>query len=82
MNRASWHQTAVLYAVRGLEGGLSDVWTLHTKGSIHFDEKTAYVQWRDQPRRDHAYLVEKLPPNQVARMIETLMLHLPKEAHE
>ena len=82
MNRASWDQTAVLYAVRGLEGGLGDVWTLHTGGSIHFDEKTAYVQWRDRPRRDHAYLVEKMPPNQVARTIETLMLHLPKESHE
>lgn len=81
-NRASWDQTAVLYAVRGLEGGLSDVWKLHSKGSIHYDEKTAYVQWRDQPQRDHAYLVEKMPPEQVARMIETLMLHLPTESHE
>jgi len=77
-NRASWDQTAVLYAVRGLEGGLNDVWDLHTEGSIHFDAKTAYVQWRDQPQRDHAYLVEKMPPKQVARMIEALMLHLPK----
>ncbi len=81
-NRASWDQTAVLYAVRGLEGGLSDVWKLHNKGSIHFDQETAYVQWRDQPQRDHAYLVEKMPPDQVARMIEMLMLHLPEEAHE
>jgi len=79
-NRASWDQTAVLYAVRGLDGGLKDVWDLRTKGSVHFDEKTAYVTWRDRPQRDHAYLVEKMPPKQVARMIETLMLHEPAKA--
>ncbi len=77
-NRASWDQTAVLYAVRGLEGGLKNVWDLRTKGSMHFNARNAYVEWRDQPQRDHAYLVEKMPPEQVARMIEALMLHLPK----
>ncbi len=76
-NRASWDQTAVLYAVRGLKGGLKDVWDLQTNGSIHFDAKNAYVEWRDQPQRDHAYLVEKMPPEQVARIIEALMRHLP-----
>jgi hypothetical protein len=76
-NRASWDQTAALYAVRGLEGGLSNVWGLHTSGSIHFDPQTAYVTWREEPQRDQAYLVEKMPPEQVARMIESLMLHLP-----
>lgn len=76
-NRASWDQTAVLYAVRGLKGGLKDVWDLHTRGSIGFDAKTAYVTWRKEGQRDHAYLVEKMPPKQVARMIEGLMLHLP-----
>ncbi|NQT13493.1 MAG: nucleoside hydrolase [Planctomycetes bacterium] len=81
-NRASWDQTAVLYAVRGLEGGLKDVWDLRTKGSMHFDASTAYVEWRDQPQRDHAYLVEKMPPDQVARMIETLMLHLPTDSEK
>ena len=68
--------------IRGLDGGLRDLWTLHTKGSIHSDEKTAYVQWRDQPQRDHAYLVEKMPPEQVARMIEALMLHVPSHSND
>ena len=76
-NRASWDQTAVLYAVRGLSGGLKHVWDLRTRGSIDFDAKTAYVNWREEGQRDHAYLVEKMPPNQVARTIEGLMRHLP-----
>ena len=76
-NRASWDQTAVLYAARGLDGGLQDVWDLRTQGSVHLDEKTAFVQWRDGPQRDHAYLVEKMPPEQVAAMIESLMAHVP-----
>ena len=33
-NRSSWDQTAVLYAVRGLDGHLGDVWDVHTGGSI------------------------------------------------
>lgn len=45
-----------------LEGGLKDVWALRTKGSMHFDARTAYVERRDRPQRDHAYLVEKMPP--------------------
>jgi len=77
-DRASWDQTAVLFAVRGLEGGLKDVWDLHTKGSIHFDEETAYVRWRNQPERNQDYLTEKMPAEQVADMIESLMMHLPK----
>ena len=79
-NRASWDQTAVLYAVRGLSGGLKHVWDLHAKGSIDFDAKTAYVKWRGEAQRGHAYLVEKMPPKQVARLIEDLMLHLPSGA--
>jgi hypothetical protein len=31
-NRQSWDQTAVLYAVRGLDGGLADYWDVQSKG--------------------------------------------------
>lgn len=34
-NRASWDQTAVLYAVRGFNGGLKEVWDLRANGSVH-----------------------------------------------
>ena len=76
-HRASWDQTAVLYAVRGLDGGLAHIWDLHTTGSIGFDPRTAYVTWPSDGTADHAYLVEKMPPKQVARIIEDLMLHIP-----
>lgn len=76
-NRASWDQTAVLYAVRGLNGGLKELWGLHRGGSIVFDPVTAQVSWRDIPQRDHTYLVERMPVARVSRMIEDLMLHIP-----
>jgi hypothetical protein len=79
-NRASWDQTALLFAVRGLDGGLQQVWDLRASGSVHFDPETSMVTWRDQPKRRQAYLIEKMPPEQVARMIETLMMHVPSAA--
>ncbi len=75
-NRQSWDQTAVLYAVRGLDGGLSDTWDLHTDGHMHLSPN-ARNQWRDRPDKPHAHLVQKMDPEQVAREIEELMLHQP-----
>ncbi|MFP4057403.1 MAG: nucleoside hydrolase [Candidatus Brocadiia bacterium] len=76
-DRQSWDQTAVLYAVRGLDGGLEDYWDLHTDGHMHLFPD-ARNEWRASPDRPHAYLVEKMAPRQIAREIEHLMLHQPK----
>jgi len=78
-DRQSWDQTAVLYAVRGLDGGMSDVWDLHTTGHLHVHPDGSNV-WRDAPDREHAYLVRKAPPEAVADLIETLMLQPPRDA--
>ncbi len=78
-NRSSWDQTAVLYAVRGLDGGLADVWDLHTGGSIAMSPDGSNG-WNDQPDRGHSYLVRKLPSEKVAEMIEQLMEQPPKRA--
>ncbi|MFW6164192.1 MAG: nucleoside hydrolase [Planctomycetota bacterium] len=77
----SWDQTAVLYAVRGTRGGLEAVWDLHREGRCHVfpDGRNA---WRPEPDRPHAYLVEKMPPAQVARRIEALMLYQPTKLGE
>ncbi|UCG57199.1 MAG: nucleoside hydrolase [Phycisphaerales bacterium] len=69
----SWDQTAVLYAVRGLRG----YWSEHTTGCnyIHDDGRN---EWKLAPNKDHSYLVEKMGPNEVARVIEDLLLQSPK----
>ena len=62
-DRQSWDQTAVLYAVRGLGGGLDDFWDLDGSN-----------EWHSSPDKNHAYLVEKMLPEEVAIYIEELML--------
>ena len=74
--RESWDQTAVLYAVRGLDGGLADYWDLETKGYLHVNDDGSN-QWRNSPNNAHSYLVRKLDPNKIAAEIEALMLHQP-----
>lgn len=75
-DRQSWDQTAVLYAARGLDGGLADFWELHTKGYLQVNQDGSDV-WQESPDKDQSYLVEKMPPEKVAAVIEALMLHLP-----
>jgi len=77
-HRESWDQTAVLYAVRGLDGGLADYWDVATKGHLHVNPDGSN-QWRTSPDRDHAYLVKKMDPKKIAAVIEELMLQQPGE---
>jgi inosine-uridine nucleoside N-ribohydrolase len=65
---SSFDQTAVLYAVRGLGGYWDAVTTGHNV--IHEDGTN---RWEPSPDRDHAYLVEKMPREALARIIEDLM---------
>lgn len=75
-DRQSWDQTAVLYAVRGLDGGLADYWDLNTEGCLHVNPDGSNV-WRSSSEEDHAYLVRKMDPKRIADVIEALMLHPP-----
>lgn len=79
-DRASWDQTAVLYAVRGLDGGLSHLWTLRRQGRIRVDDNGGNT-W-DEDAEDgpaQAYLQQKANPAEVAALIEKLMLAAPKK---
>jgi len=76
-NRESWDQTAALYAVRGLDGGLAAFWDLKTTGTCHV-EPDGTTEWRDAPDKDHAHLIEKKPPEEVAAAVEALMVAPPK----
>jgi hypothetical protein len=75
-HRQSWDQTAVLFAVRGLDGGLADYWDLVTEGHLQVNDDGSNV-WRGSPDRDHSYLFEKMDPKKIAAMIEELMLRPP-----
>lgn len=78
-HRQSWDQTAVLYAVRGLDGRLADYWNVRTNGCLHVNEDGSNV-WRESPEKSHSYLVRKMAPEKIAAIIEELMLQPPAES--
>ncbi|HVX66709.1 MAG TPA: nucleoside hydrolase [Bryobacteraceae bacterium] len=65
----SYDQTALLYAVRGLAG----YWTARTHGTNRL-LADGINEWLSAPDRGHSYLVERMPPERVAAVIEELML--------
>ena len=72
-NRQSWDETAVLYAVRGLNGGLRDFWDVDSKKCLTVNEDGSDA-WRTCAESRRSYLVKKAPPAEIARTIEALML--------
>lgn len=73
----SWDQTAVLYGVRGADNGLKDVWDLRSDGHCRVAPDGAN-EWRGGISvPNHAYLVQKMPPAEVAAIIENLMIRWP-----
>lgn len=72
-NRESWDHTAVLYAVRGLR----DYWDIGTGGYLHVNQDGSN-EWRTTEEVQHSYLIEKMAPADLARIIEDLMLKPPE----
>ena len=70
--RASWDQTAVLFAVRGA----SDYWELK-RGRCSVDS-TGRSEWTADETGPHAYLVEKMPIILLTEIIAELMERRPK----
>jgi inosine-uridine nucleoside N-ribohydrolase len=77
-NRPSWDQTAVLYAIRGLNGGLSDDWSLQSGKCLEVKEDGSDV-WKDCRDSRQSCLVKQAPPAKIAKAIEALMLEAPRE---
>lgn len=75
-DRESWDHTAVLFAVRGAQQS----WTLSEPGLclMHARVKFGYNEWVPTPRKQHRYLIEKIPPAELAAVIEELMLQGPQ----
>jgi len=70
--RMSWDETAVLIAVYGTEGFFNTV-----TGTITVNPDGSNG-WTDSPDGNHAYVVQKMPVDQMTRFIEDRMMHLPK----
>jgi inosine-uridine nucleoside N-ribohydrolase len=88
LQRSSWDQSAVLAAVRGTAGYwdtrpgrivFEPKWKrtapAHNPTYEEWDENT----WQEDPAAPHRYLVEEMPPAQVAEEIEELMLQPPRK---
>ena len=74
--RTSCDQVAVLYAVRGL----SDYFTSVNRGRC-IGKADGTNEWIPGPASSHSYLVYKMPPNQLAAIIEDLMLMPPARGY-
>lgn len=70
--RHSADLTAVLYAVRRL----GPYWTLVSDGGLEVHED-GYSEWRSAPDSDHSYLVKKMPFDELARVLDELMIQPP-----
>ena len=71
--RFSWDQTAVLVAVRGVSPYYS---TERGTFVVHPDGSNSWIASADGP---HARLLVKMPPCEVASVIEAMMMHQPVE---
>ena len=71
-NRYSWDQTAVLYAVEGA----SHYWTKAKAGHIVFDDM-GNSRLLESTEKQHSYLQPLAPPQDIANLIDTMMLEKP-----
>ncbi|MDF3129336.1 nucleoside hydrolase [Kiritimatiellaeota bacterium B1221] len=66
--RPSWDQSAILAAVRGVE----PYWNLSEPGHNRIDTDGSNF-WEPDPKASHRYLIENMPPENVADEITQLM---------
>lgn len=71
--RKSWDETAVLVAVLGYEN-----WYIVKYGKINISDKDGSNTWIDDVHGKQAYLVEKVSPAVVQKLIDGLIQHQPK----
>jgi inosine-uridine nucleoside N-ribohydrolase len=75
-DREAWDLTAVLYAVRGAR----DYWTLSEPGLclMHARVSHGYNEWVPSPAKNHRYLIEKMPPAEVGKALDELLVEPPR----
>jgi len=69
--RASWDQASILYAI----SNSNDYWDLQEEGQVEVAEDGSN-KWLPGENPNQAYLVEKMDPNEVAKIIDALMTGL------
>ena len=72
--RKSWDETAVLVGVLGY-----DKWYTVKHGKISISDKDGSDTWIDDANGKQAYLVEKVSPAVVQKLIDELIQHQPKK---
>jgi purine nucleosidase len=74
-NRESWDLTAVLFAARGTR----DYWKPSEPGLclMHARVPHGYNEWVPSPNQQHRYLIEKMPPEELGKLIEDLVVAQP-----
>ncbi len=70
--RPSWDQTAVLYSVRGAGHQGETYWELSEPGRAVIDDR-GWNSWSSDPRGNHRFLKEAMPPEDLASVIQNLM---------
>jgi inosine-uridine nucleoside N-ribohydrolase len=75
-DREAWDLTAVLYAVRGAR----DYWRLSEPGVclMHARVTHGYNEWVPSPGLRHRYLIEAMPPSELEKVLEELLLAPPR----
>lgn len=74
-DREAWDLTAVLFAVRGAR----DYWNLSEPGFclMHNRVTHGYNEWIPSPGKNHRYLVEKMRPEEVGKVLTELLVQAP-----
>ncbi|MDR1154925.1 MAG: nucleoside hydrolase [Bacteroidales bacterium] len=72
--RESWDETAVIYAVRGSSYQGREYWKLQSEGSVFIDCCDGSNKWISSPDRNQYYLIESMPPDSLAAMMEEFIL--------
>jgi len=75
-DREAWDLTAVLYAVRGAR----DYWKLSEPGVcvMHARVPHGFNEWFPSATGRHRYLAEAMPPAEVGKVIEALLIAAPR----
>ncbi|MEP6466689.1 MAG: nucleoside hydrolase [Parafilimonas sp.] len=71
--RKSWDETAVLTGVLGY-----DKWFDVKRGNIVINDKDGSNTWNDNANGTQAYLVEKVAPDVLQKLIDELIMHQPE----
>ncbi len=71
LDNSTFDQTSVLYVI---EGGVGDLWKKVTGGICIVDEN-GDNHWKKGKKTNHSYLKLKKPPEEMARIIELIMLN-------